>query len=215
MIASASTTTEMPAVGTPMFLALGGGANARSRLVAADGDTFTVTAPLEVAGQTAGIPDGQFDVFWASPRSRIVLPSRVVAVSGEAPHRWTLTAAAPAHHSNRREYVRGGGGAAVHLTADDHEMQAALLDISEGGLRCWIDEPAPLTPGAHLHAAMNLPGAHSLTVNGTILTVRNAPHGDPGQHIVLTFTTEEQTAQTIRSYVMTWEINERRRSTYS
>ncbi|XVV15374.1 PilZ domain-containing protein [Actinoplanes sp. CA-131856] len=207
MIASAST-LELPAVGTSMFLALGEGANVRSRLVAADGDTFTVTAPLEVAGQAE-----EFDVFWASPSTRIVLPSRLVAVSGEAPYCWTLAPTGPARHSNRREYVRGGGGAAVRLTTDEHEMQAALLDISEGGLRCWIDEPAPLTPGDHLRAAMNLPGANRLALDGTILTVRQAPHGDPGQHIVLTFTTEEQAAQTIRSYVMTWEINERRRQT--
>ena len=43
-----------------------------------------------------------------------------------------------------------------------------------------------------------------------ILTVRDAPHGDPGQHVVLTFDTEESLAQMIRLYVMTWEINERR-----
>ncbi|MEU8819100.1 PilZ domain-containing protein [Actinoplanes sp. NPDC048796] len=212
MIASASSTAlaELPAVGTPMYLALGEGANVRSRLVATGGDTFTVAAPLEVAGQAA-----EFDVFWASPSTRIVLPSRLVAVDGEAPYHWALAPAGPARHSNRREYVRGGGGAAVRLTGDGHEMQAALLDISEGGLRCWIDEPAPLTPGDRLRAAMNLPGDHRLALDGTILTVREAPHGDPGRHVVVTFTTPEQAARTIRSYVMSWEISERRRHEHS
>ncbi|MEV4350059.1 PilZ domain-containing protein [Actinoplanes sp. NPDC049596] len=207
MIASVSPTTELPAVGTSMFLALSEGVSVRSRLESVDGATFTIAAPLEVAD--AATPVEQFEIFWALPRTRVVLPSRLVAVSDEAPYRWTLAPAGVPHQSNRREYVRGGGAVAVHLTSDDHRLEGALLDISEGGLRCWIDEPTALTPGDHLRAFVTLPGGRELTLDGTILTVRDAPHGDLGQHIVLTFTAEEQTAQLIRSYVMAWEISER------
>ncbi|MFI5897290.1 PilZ domain-containing protein [Actinoplanes sp. NPDC051513] len=137
---------------------------------------------------------------------------RLVATSDEAPFRWILTATDAPRQSNRREYVRGGGGAAVRLATGDHEIEAALLDISEGGLRCWIDEPVALAPGGQLQAAVRLGASGEFDLSGTVLTVREAPHGDPGRHVVLTFNTEESLTQMIRLYVMTWEINQRNRT---
>ncbi|MDY7089011.1 MAG: PilZ domain-containing protein [Actinomycetota bacterium] len=212
VVVSPATAIELPAVGTPMFLVLGEGVNFRSRLESVDGETFTVAAPLETAGPAGFRPGQQFDVFWATPRTRIVLPSRLVELSDESPFRWRLTPVEAPRQSNRREYVRGGGGVPVRLTAVGAEthLVGALLDISEGGLRCWIDEPAALAPGDELNAAVSLGAAGEVEVTGTILTVREAPHGDPGRHVVLTFDTGESLAQMIRLYVMTWEINERR-----
>jgi len=211
MILSASATTGLPAVGTPMFLVLGEEMTFRSRLESVGDDTFTVAAPLETTGAAAPAPGHRIDVFWAPPHTRILLPARLVAVADEAPFRWTLAPLEPPRQSNRREYVRGGGGAAVRLaTGDDREIDGALLDISEGGLRCWIDEPAKLVPGDTLTAMVELGASSEVELTGTILTVRDAPHGDPGQHIVLTFNTEESMAKMIRLYVRTWEINERR-----
>jgi hypothetical protein len=210
MIALVSAPTELPTLGASMFLVLGEGVNFRSRLESVDGETFTVAAPLETAGPAAFTPGREFDVFWALPRTRIVLPTRLVAVSDEAPFRWTLAPTEAPRPSNRREFVRGGGGAAVRLLNDEHEIEGALLDISEGGLRFWIDEPAALAPGDHLRAAVVLGTAGEVELSGTILTVRDAPYGEPGRHVVITFNTEESLAQMIRLYVMTWEINERR-----
>lgn len=211
MIVSVSATTELPAVGTPMFLVLGEGLNFRSRLESVEADTFTVAAPLETTGPAALVPGDQFDVFWAPPRTRIVLPTRLVTISDDTPFRWTLAPIEAPRQSNRREYVRGGGGAAVRLlTEANQEFEGALLDISEGGLRCWIDEPVKLAPGDRLTAMLGLGTSGTAELNGTIHTVREAPHGDPGRHIVLTFDAEEILAQMIRLYVMTWEINERR-----
>jgi len=210
MIAAVSAVTDLPAVGTPMFLVLGEGVNFRSRLESVDDDGFTVTAPLETAGPDGLEPGREFDVFWAPPRTRIVLPARLVAVSDEAPFRWRLAPAGPARQSNRREYVRGGGGAAVRLATENEQIEGALLDISEGGLRCWIDEPSALAPGDRLRVTVSLGPAGDVEANATILTVREAPHGDPGQHIIATLDTAETMARMIRHYVMDWEINERR-----
>jgi hypothetical protein len=210
MIVAVSATTELPAVGTPMFLVLGEHVNFRSRLESVDSETFTVAAPLEVLGPATLKAGHELDVFWAPPRSRIVLPTRVVSISGEAPFRWTLAPTEAPRQSNRREFVRGGGGAAVRLLTGEREIDGALLDISEGGLRCWIDEPVRLAPGDLLTAVVALGASSDVELTGTILTVRDAPHGDPGQHIVLTFDTKESMAKMIRLYVRTWEINERR-----
>jgi PilZ domain len=211
MPATFTAVTELPAVGTSMFLALGEGVNFRSRLESVEGDTFTVAAPLEIAGATAPMPGREFDVFWVPPRTRIVLPARLDAISDEAPFRWTLTATEGPRQSNRREYVRGGGGAVVRLVTDERTIDGALLDISEGGLRVWIDEPVSLAPDDHLCAVVALGASGEVELCGRILTVREAPHGDPGLHVVLTFDTEEAIGQMIRLYVMSWEIDERRR----
>ncbi|MCO8273860.1 PilZ domain-containing protein [Actinoplanes sp. TRM 88003] len=211
MIAAVTAVTDLPAVGTPMFLVLGEGVNVRSRLDSVDDDgTFTVTAPLETAGPGGIEPGGSLDVFWVPPRTRVVLSTHLVAASDEAPFRWRLAPAGPPRQSNRREYVRGGGGAAVRLATEDSEVEGALLDISEGGLRCWIDEPATLAPGDKLRATVALGAEGEIEASGTILTVREAPHGDPGQHVIATLDTAESVARMIRLYVMNWEISERR-----
>ncbi|MCU7724964.1 PilZ domain-containing protein [Actinoplanes sp. KI2] len=205
-----SATTELPVIGTPMYLVLGEHVNFRSRLESIDTETFTVAAPLETTGHTAITSGHELDVFWAPPRTRIVLPCKLIAISGEAPYRWTLAPTQAPRQSNRREFVRGGGGAAVRLATGKRDIDGALLDISEGGLRCWIDEPARLSPGDQLTAMVVLGEYGEVELTGTVLTVRDAPHGDPGQHIVLTFDTQESMAKMIRLYVRSWEINERR-----
>jgi hypothetical protein len=203
---------ELPAVGTAVFLVLGDGVNFRSRLESVDGDSFEVAAPLETTGAVLE-PGHGFDIFWVPPRTRMVMPCRLAAVSDSAPFRWTLVPTAKPRQSNRREYVRGGGGATVRLHTESRERPAegALLDISEGGLRCWIDEPMPISPGDQVRAVVWL-GSGEVELGGTVHTVRDAPDGDPGQHLILTFDTGEQVAQAIRQYIMAWEIGERRRN---
>lgn len=201
----------LPEIGTPVFLVLSEGVNLRSRLESVDGPAFTVAAPLEIAGPALLEPGHSFDVFWAPPRTRIVLPSQLIGMSERAPLRWSLVPTAPARIDNRRRFVRGGAGAAVRLEAEvsGQPAEGVLLDISEGGLRCWIDEPMSLTRGDRIRATVSL-GASEAQLGCTVHTVRRAPYGDPGQHLILTFDAMEDVAQMIRHYILTWEIDERR-----
>ncbi|HWS31251.1 MAG TPA: PilZ domain-containing protein [Actinoplanes sp.] len=205
-------TTELPEIGAAVYLVLGGGVSLRSRLEAVDGNTLTVAAPLETTDMSVYEPGREFEIFWAPPRTRVILPCRLVAVSGSAPARWTIVPAGPSRTDNRREYVRGGAGAVVRLEAEveGQPAEGVLLDISEGGLRCWIDEATSLKSGDHVSATVWL-GTAEAHIGGTVLNVREAPHGDPGQHLILTFDTGEDMAQMIRQYIMAWEIGERRR----
>lgn len=211
--ASAIAAIDWPQLGTPVFLVLGEGVNFRSRLEAVDVDSFSVAAPLEIAGPSVLEPGHEFEVFWAPPRTRVVLPSRLVGTSATAPLRWRLVPTSPIRHDNRRQFVRGGAGAAVRLDAEVSGQPAAgvLLDISEGGLRCWIDEPTSLKAGDRVLASVWL-GTSEAELSGVVHTVRQAPHGDPGQHLILTFDAIEEVAQLIRQYVYAWEIGERRRN---
>lgn len=205
--------TELPEIGATVFLVLGAGVNLRSRLEAVDGNTLTVAAPLETTDLSVFEPGREFEIFWAPPRTRVILPVRLVAVSGSAPLRWTLVPVGEARHDNRREYVRGGAGAVVRLEAEmeGQPAEGVLLDISEGGLRCWIDEVTSLKQGDRVQATVWL-GTAEARLSGIVLNVREAPHGDPGQHLILTFGTGEELAQIIRQYILAWEIGERRRT---
>ncbi|GGN24048.1 hypothetical protein FHR83_002855 [Actinoplanes campanulatus] len=201
---------ELPEIGTTVFLAMGEGLNLRSKLQAVEGGALIVTAPLETTGLTVFEPGREFEIFWAPPRTRVLLPCRLTAVS-DSPPRWTLVPAGGARHDNRREFIRGGAGAAVRLDAEVNGQPAegALLDISEGGLRCWIDQPTTLSQGDRVSATVLLNTAE-VRVSGVVHAVRPAPHGDPGQHLVLRFDAKEDVARMIRRYVFAWEIDEYR-----
>ena len=212
MSVSDAAAVDLPEIGTSVFIVLSEGINLRSRLEAVDGGTFSVAAPLEIAGPALLEPGQELDVFWAPPRTRVVLPSRLLGISERAPLRWTLAPRASARTENRRQFVRGGAGAAVRLDADaaGQPGEGVLLDISEGGLRCWTDEPMTLTRGDRIRATVWL-GTTEVSLGCTVHTVRKAPYGDPGQHLILTFDAKESVAQAIRQYILAWEIGERRR----
>jgi hypothetical protein len=201
---------ELPRIGTPMFLVHTAQTNYRSRLEAFDGETISVTAPLETEGEAAPRPGQEIEVFWAQPRARVILPCRFVRVTDEAPYRWILEPVGEPRKSNRREFVRGGGGPAVGLGTEeeDRRLSGKLLDISEGGLRCWVPEAGDVKVGDRLSASLRL-STGSLEQDGAVHTVRPA-FDEPGHHLILTFASDEATAQLIRQHVFAWELTERR-----
>jgi hypothetical protein len=199
---------DLPRVGTAMYVVHAEGVNYRSRLESIDGETLSVTAPLETTDGDMPKPGQIVEVFWAQPRARIILPCRLVEIA-ESPYRWVLEPIAAPVISNRREFVRGGGGAPVELAGDEEQrITGRLLDISEGGLRCWVAAPAEMKVGDKMQAWVTL-GAGYVEVEGAVHTVREADE-DSGHHVILTFRTPEQVARVIRQHVYAWEIAERR-----
>jgi hypothetical protein len=193
-----------------MFLVHSEGVNYRSRLEEVDGTTLSLAAPLETTGPDVPRPGQQLDVFWALSRARVIVPCRLIEVVESAPYRWILESIGPPRRSNRREYVRGGGGGPVRLAAgEDESVVGRLLDISEGGLRCWLPEAPPIGTGGKMQASVPL-GRNDVEVNGAVLSVREA-YDEPGQHLILKFQAGERIARVIRQHVFSWEIEERRR----
>lgn len=203
--------TELPPIGTPVYLAPGPDISYRSRLESMDGRTFTVTAPLETSGDRIALQPGQpFEVFWAQPRARILLPCRLVEITDSVPPQWVLAATAGTRQGNRRQYVRGGGGTVVRLAPGPNSppVEGRLLDISEAGLRCWVVTPPPIEAGERIGARVLL-GTGEVDVAGVVHAVRDAVDV-PGYHVILRFHSSESVAQKIRQYIFGWEIAERR-----
>jgi c-di-GMP-binding flagellar brake protein YcgR len=203
---------ELPEIGTPMYLVHSEETNFRSRLEAVVDGTLRVSAPLETSGADEIRPGEEIEVFWAQPRARVILPCRLVEIAGKAPFRWVLEPIGRPRASNRREYVRGGGGTVVQLAAepDEQSLNGRLLDISEGGLRCWVPRASKISVGDQMTASLQL-DTGALELEGTVFSVRDAID-EPGRHLVVTFETNEPTAKRIRQYVFAYELAERRRS---
>ncbi|WP_127507470.1 PilZ domain-containing protein [Actinoplanes solisilvae] len=204
---------KLPDVDSPVHL-LVAGESRPSRVVSAGDGTVTVTAPADGPVPAAG---EDIDVYWAVPGSRIVLPCRLTEISGETPGRWTLTPTAAARHDDRRRSARGGALTTVDLHAerDGATAKAALIDISEGGLRCWIDDGSlPVTAGDPVRIGVRL-GTGEARLNALVHSVRELPRSYSGQHIVLTFEAEHETATLIQRYVIAGETGERRQATTS
>jgi hypothetical protein len=197
-----------------MFLADGDGVSYRTRLEEADGDKLSLAAPLETNAEDLPAPGQRLDVYWALPRTRVILPCRLIEINESSPFRWVLEAVGQPKQSNRRRYVRGGGGGAVRLMAeveqeeDQEHVVGRLLDISEGGLRCWVPRVPGIGKGDAMQASVPL-GRTDLDISGSVLSVRDA-WDEPGQHMILTFETSEREARLIRQHVFAWEIAERR-----
>lgn len=202
---------ELPRIGTPMFMVHTDETNYRCRLEAVDGDTISVSAPLETEGHPVPQPGQVIEVFWALSRARVILPCRLVRIADAAPFQWILEPIGEPRKSNRREFVRGGGGLPVGLehTEAVRQLVGKLLDISEGGLRCWVPEAGGVKVGDRLSASLRL-STGQLEQDGAVHTVRPA-FDEPGQHVILTFHSDEATAQLIRQHVFAWELAERAR----
>ncbi|MEU4157926.1 PilZ domain-containing protein [Actinoplanes sp. NPDC026670] len=201
---------EFPPVGTPVFLAADAEATYRSRLEEVDGTQITVSAPLETTDRITLQPGQRLELFWAQPRSRAVLPCQLVSTGDDASSRWVLKAVGAPATSNRRQFVRGGGGGALHLLADEQgPLGARLLDISEGGLRCWTEHAVQAAVNDRIQAAVSLHGGN-VEIDGVVHAVRDA-WDMPGYNVVMRFEAEEALAKSIRQHIFASEIAERRR----
>jgi hypothetical protein len=195
-----------------MYLVHAEDTNYRSRLEAVEAEVLSVTAPLETTGTEAPRPGQEIEVFWAQPRTRIILPCQLVEITDSAPFQWRLMPTGEPQPGNRREFVRGGGGPEVQLGAEPEEkmIDGRLLDISEGGLRCRLPMKPRIKVGDPMSAWLRLDSA-DVEVTGTVYRLREAYLG-AGYEMVVIFRADEKTAQLIRQYVYAWEIAERRRN---
>lgn len=203
---------EWPEIGTPVYLVLGEGVNFTSRLTRIERDSFEVAAPLESTFLPGLEPVTPFELFWTVRRTRMVLPSRLLGTSDEAPYRWYLAPAGETREEDRREFARGGAGAAVRLMAgsDQSDHEGRLLDISENGMRCWISGAEPMKTGDPVRAVVWL-GSGEADLSTQVHAIRDADEG-PGRHLILRFEAPAETAAMIREYVAAWQMGERRRN---
>lgn len=147
---------QPPEVNTLVDVRFDDGREFPSRVEDGDGDRLVLAAPFG-----GGIEPPEIgtvvDVCWTSRRGRYVAPVRLLEIRHAKLAFWVVEIAGWIELQQRRNFVRAGGGEPVRIRTTDPRDTSTLIgrivDISEGGLRCWVN-PAPPAPPPPLGSAV-------------------------------------------------------------
>lgn len=190
-------------------LSLASGAVYPSRVEDVTGDVVRVAAVL---GSADGVRvDDSVELAWLLNGERLAAPAQVVGMPVSQTPTWDVRMTAEPRRQNRRGYVRGGGGEPVRLRRldDDSEpLDGYVIDVGEASLRARVrtcdyevEEP--------LRVTMRL-GEDVVMVEGPVIAVRTII--ETGYvDVVVAFETGEAQSRIIRSYIMKWQLEQRRR----
>jgi hypothetical protein len=110
-------------------------------------------------------PAERLDLIWRGPEDLRSAPAELISVDGvgsDAPM-WRVRLSGPAARGQRRAAVRAPLTVPISICVDNHKRAAVSVDVSEGGVRCVLDEDAT----AHTERLDTATGdvAHSSTVD--------------------------------------------------
>jgi hypothetical protein len=163
----------------------------------------------------AGALDVPFTVGWPGDRSWYVRPGRGLEIIGEDPRLCRIELAGEATRSNRRRFVRGGGGEVIRFSDADETGDAAvggiIADLSEGGARCRLSEfGGGLGDAAAIQ--IDLSGhvaGETIEAVGTVYDLRTLRRSG-GVEVVVLYTLTEPNARVVRRYLYERELASRR-----
>lgn len=115
-------------------------------------------------------PGTELVLRWTTPAGLHELAVTLVGLPCHRVALWKLKPLAGPVVDQRREYLRAPDALPTVLTRGTHRWQGIAIDISEGGARCVVDEPADLALGDVLHAAIDVDG-EPIAVEATILAL--------------------------------------------
>jgi hypothetical protein len=109
-----------------------------------DDDELIVSAPLDRSQRPVSLPIGEhLEVVWRAADELCALPAVLASVEvGERPM-WRLRRAGVLRRGQRRDAVRAPLAIPVRLGPDAAPISGTSVDVSEGGLRCILDEDRP------------------------------------------------------------------------
>jgi len=187
-----------------------------SRVEDTDGHALILAAPFG-GGVEPPEPGSAFEMCWTSPRGRYVAPIRLLSVRrGELPS-WIVEVAGDIYLHQRRRYVRAGGGESIQVRPCEPEdagmLSGRVVDISEGGLRCWLesgDLSRELYPGQPVSVTVGLESDQVVIVGEVLRILPGRP--EKGVDAVIVFELPEGTAGLVRRYVLHSQLLARRLS---
>jgi hypothetical protein len=203
--------TPPPNINTLVDLRFEDGREFPSRVEDAEGETLILAAPFD-AGVEPPEPGQEFHLRWsAGARGRYLAPIRLVGLSRQPLRVWHVKVSGPIRIEQRRRFVRGGGGELIRLRpappAVGPELSGRIVDLSEGGLRCWVGH-ADLTVGDSVSVRVGL-DEEVIELTGTVLRMSVKDDGK-GLDVVVVFDLDDGLAALIRRYVMSQQLIARR-----
>ncbi|WP_432834584.1 PilZ domain-containing protein [Dactylosporangium sp. CA-092794] len=199
----------LPAINTLVDVVLMDGEAYQSRVEDADGKRLTVAAPFGV--NSADVPEvgSIMELAWVAGDRRHAVDVRLAELTRERPPRWSLEAVGSIRLQTRRNYVRGGGGEEVEVTLGGVAYQGKVVDLSEGGVRCRMEDDR-FDRDDRVDVRVQL-DTGALALRGIVLFVRR-DHENATYDVIITYETNEIMGRAIRGYVLRREMEERRRN---
>jgi hypothetical protein len=190
-------------------ISLASGAVYPSRVEDVNGDVLRVAAVL---GSLDGVRlEDSVELAWLMSGDRLAAPAKVVGMPASQTPSWDVRITGEPRRQNRRGYVRGGGGEAVRLRRPDDAgppLDGYVIDVGEASVRARVRK-CDYELEESLMVTMQL-GPDVVAVEGIVNAVRHII--ETGYvDVVVSFETGEAQGRVIRSYIMKWQLEQRRR----
>jgi hypothetical protein len=186
---------ERPNVNDPVVLRSPGGGHYPSRVENLGEGLVVVVQPVALPDEEAFANGTELGVSWAdSDDAVIVLPTRILAIHGEAERRlWSLVVTGPAVMEQRRrvERVDATGPIVLRSPGDNPAVAVtgSLVDISEKSVRCSVETgsaDAFLSDRNAVVAEFSL-GSTTFVVPGRVEFARATKHPTELEELVVLF----------------------------
>jgi hypothetical protein len=191
-----------PGINERVEISVKRGGTYRSRVEDLDGALLTLAAPLDLL--VTDVPDAglELTVRWiAGERGRYAADAVINRVVHAHVSTWVVEITSRPEIEQNREYVRGGGGEPVELTAgDDGEPhRGEVIDVSERSVKA-VFKRLDIAPGSEVSLRLMLED-EQMTLRGHVYRVVDQAATSEVQ-IVLMLDADETQAQAIRRHVM-------------
>lgn len=176
-----------------------------------EGSDIILGAPLDLAEDQQPAAGERLLVMWEDQAGPHTLPCSFVAVVPRELPQWRLTPDGVAKDEQRRRHIRASTDGMATVVRDQRPMNAALLDVSEGGLRCRLEDPDDVAGVGDLISCGLKVGGKDLDLRGKVVQV----HLEVGQPRVLAVSFLDLTgnqADELRRHVFSEQSRARARS---
>ena len=158
-------------------------------------------------GPAARVPLGkELLLRWTTPAGLHELAVELAAFPFNRVQLWKLVPLTVPVIDQRREYLRAPDALQAQLTHGTHRWHGIVIDLSEGGARCVVDEPADLVVGSTLKVAVDVEG-EPIVVEADLLALEpmEGPIETPRATIRLRFRELGRAADVVRRRVLEQE----------
>ena len=164
--------------------------------------------PVTAEGAPAlRVPVGkQLVLRWTTPAGLHELAVELIDFPFNRVQLWKLVPLTVPVVDQRREYLRAPDALQTSLSHGTHHWHGVVVDISEGGARCVVDEPADLVLGGRLKVVIDVDG-EAIEVEADVLAIEplDGPIETPRATIRLRFHELGRAAAIVRRRVLEQE----------
>ena len=142
---------------------------------------ITLSAPLDLAEGQEPTTGERMLIMWEDVTGPRTLPCSFAAIVPRELPQWRVQADGVAKGEQKRRHVRAATEGAAHVVRDQALHGAQLLDVSEGGLRCRLNDVEAVVGVGDLVSCGFKAGLRELDLRGRVVQV----HLDVGEPRVL------------------------------